>query len=259
MKTNITEQTRNKTALVTGATSGLGLEMADYLHSLGWKLVLTGRNEKKLAELKKNFQCDTIALDLSIEENSYILHEFCKDKNISLLVNNAGFGMLGEFSELSLERELELIEVNVRTPHILTKLFLSDFLKNDYGYILNISSSGGFMSAPLFATYYASKAYVLRLSLGISEELKRRTKNVSISVFCPGPVDTDFNNRAGVHFSAKPADVKFCARYAVDKTLCRKPLIIPTFKMKAGVFFSKIIPEKIMLKIVYDIQYKKLH
>lgn len=259
MKTNITEQTKSKTALVTGATSGLGLEISKYLYSLGWKLVLTGRNEKKLAELKELFKCETIALDLSVEENAYILYEFCKDKNISLLVNNAGFGILGEFSDLSLEKELELIDVNVKAPHILTKLFVNDFLKNDYGYILNISSSGGFMSAPLFATYYASKAYVLRLSLGISEELRRKTKNVSVSVFCPGPINTDFNNRAGVHFSAKPADVKSCAKYAIDKTLCRKSLIIPTLKMKIGVFFSKIVPENLLLKIVYNIQYKKLH
>ena len=227
----------------------------------GWELILTGRNEAALKSLQQELGGNTevIAADLSKKEDVFRVYEFCRDKSVEMLVNNAGYGIFGKFDETDLDDELNMINVNITALHILTKLFLRDFKKRDSGIILNVASAAGFMTGPLLSSYYASKNYVVRLSLAIYEELRRDRSNVTITLLCPGPVDTDFNNRAGVHFSAKPADVKFCARYAVDKTLCRKLLIIPTFKMKAGVFFSKIIPEKIMLKIVYDIQYKKLH
>ena len=108
------------------------------------------------------------------------------------MLNNAGFGAFGEFNSTSLEKELDMINVNIKAVHILTKLFLKDFIKKDKGYILNVASIAAFQAGPLMATYYSSKAYVLRLTLSIYEELRRLKSNVKVSVLCPGPVDTNF-------------------------------------------------------------------
>jgi len=171
-------------ALITGATSGIGKEMAFYLHRKGWQLVLTGRNEEMLKRMARKFGSSTkyIALDLANSDAPQKLYDFCKDMRIDFLINNAGFGIFGEFSETSLDSELELLDVNIRSVHILTKLFLRDFEKRGSGYILNVSSVAGFMTGPLMSSYYASKNYVVRLTLAIREELRRKRSNVTVSV-----------------------------------------------------------------------------
>jgi short-subunit dehydrogenase len=141
--------------------------------------------------------------------------------------------------------------------HILTKLFLRDFKRRNHGRILNVSSSAGFMTGPLMSSYYASKNYVFRLTMAIYEELRRSKSNVKISVFCPGPVDTNFNNRAGVSFSVKSVSSEYAAKYAIDKCLSGKTIIIPSLEMKLGVIGSKFVPQKILSAITYNIQHNK--
>lgn len=246
-------------ALVTGASSGIGWEMALYLSSLGYELIITGRNKERLIELKKILTTKTsvVVLNLADDNAPQKLYDFCKDKNIDLLVNNAGFGLFGEFDEIPADRDEELIKVNVLALNTLTKLFLADFKKKNSGHILNIASSAGFVPGPMMASYYASKSYVIKLSLAINEELRRAKSNVKISVLCPGPVDTNFNHRAGVNFSFKPADCRKVARYAVDKAIAGELIIIPTLKMKAVIKLSKYAPDSIVSAVTYNIQKRK--
>lgn len=248
-----------KKALITGATSGIGKEIAIYLHSLGWQLILSGRNEKVLKQMAEVFGNDTeyIALDLAKEDAPYRLYRFCQGKNVDLLVNNAGFGVFGAFTDTSLDAEMKLLNVNIRAVHILTKLFLREFERRGSGRILNVASSAGFLTGPMLSSYYASKNYVVRLSLAIREELRRKHSNVTISVLCPGPVNTEFNRHAGVTFSAKPAEAAYVARYAVDNTLRGKGIIIPTMAMKAALTAAKLCPESILSAVAFSIQKKK--
>ncbi len=247
-------------ALITGATSGIGKEMAYYLHRHGWKLVLTGRDEKTLRFLAEQFQNDTkyIALDLAEQDAPRRLYEFCRGMNIDFLINNAGFGLFGHFSETSLETEMRMINVNIRAVHILTKLFLRDFEKRGRGYILNVSSVAGFMTGPLMSTYYASKNYVLRLTLAIREELRRKNSNVKVSVLCPGPVDTNFNRCAGVRFALPSADAEYVARLGIERALAGKAVTIPTLITKLGVLAAKLSPQMPQAAVAYNLQKKKM-
>jgi len=246
-------------ALITGATSGLGKAMAEILSGQGWELILTGRNSEALKELQKRLKTNvyTITCDLSKPENAYKLYKACRKHSIDLLINNAGFGVFGYFSKTSLKSELEMINLNITSLHILTKLFLRDFLRHNRGRIINVASSAGFMTGPKLSGYYASKNYVVRLSLAIAEELKHLKTNVKISVFCPGPIDTKFNERAGVKFSIKPKSPEYMAEYALNNAFNNKILIIPTFFMRIGVTLSKILPERITAPIVFLIQNNK--
>lgn len=246
-------------ALITGASSGIGESMAYYLSSLGYDLILTASNEEKLKKVAKNIKtdCRILVIDLKYEKEVYKLYEKTKDENIDLLINDAGFGLFGDFDKTDLDRELEMIEVNIKALHILTKLFLRDFVKKDAGHILNVASSAGFMAGPHLDTYYATKNYVLKLTLGIYEELRRQKSNVHISALCPGPVDTNFNATAKGKFTIKGANKDYVAKYAIDKTLKGKTIIIPTFKMKLAIFAARLVPTKLLLKITYNIQKRK--
>lgn len=247
-------------ALITGASSGIGKEIARYLAELGYDLILVSRSEDKLNELKKELSSvdvRVITLDFSRESDSMDLYEHIKDEKIDFLVNNAGFGAYGKFVDVPLERELALIHTNVSTVHILTKLFLKDMVKRKSGYILNVGSAAGFLAGPTFASYYASKNYVVRLTQAINEEMRRDKTGVSVSVLCPGPVKTNFNNVANVKFCIRGLDAKFVARYAVDKTLKGKMIITPGFEMKAVAFFRHFAPENLLTRISYNVQMKK--
>ena len=192
-------------ALITGASSGIGKDMAYYLHSLGHELILVANDKEKLENVKKDIggSVKIISMDLSIPENCFKLYNLTKRDNIDILINNAGFGAFGEFISTDMDKELNMINVNITAVHILTKLFLKDFVKRDSGYILNVSSSAAFQAGPLMATYYGTKAYVLRLTTAIYEELRKLKSNVHVSVLCPGPVKTNFNNVANVKFEIK--------------------------------------------------------
>ncbi|MBR1718517.1 MAG: SDR family oxidoreductase [Bacilli bacterium] len=245
-------------ALVTGASSGIGKDIAIALSDMGYDLILVARRKTKLEQLKKQLPGKTqiIVMDLSSTANCMKLYDKVKKEDIEVVVNNAGFGLFGEFDKTNLDKELDMIDTNIKAVHILTKLFLKDFKEKDSGYILNVASSAGFLSGPLMATYYATKGYVLKLTEAIYEELRRDGSNVYIGALCPGPVDTEFNKVAKVKFSIKPMTSEKVAEYAVDQMLKKKLVIIPGFKTKF-VRFAGLIPRKLLLRLNYNVQKKK--
>jgi short-subunit dehydrogenase len=199
---------------------------------------LVSRDKEKLQRIQRELKTDVkiVVADLSQEAKLKELYVLLKNDDIDMLVNNAGFGLFGEFSETDLSTEMDMINVNIRAVHVLTKLFLKDMIKKDSGYILNVSSSAGFQAGPLMATYYATKSYVTKLTLAIYEELRRSKSKVKVSCLCPGPVKTNFNDVANVKFAMKGMDSDKVAKYAIDKTLKGKTIIIPGFKMKMAIF-----------------------
>ena len=251
-------------ALITGASSGMGEDMACILAEKGYDLILTARREEKMIALKNRIlaqnpdvHIEIIALDLSQKENCYALYEKTKNEPVDFLINNAGFGLCGKFTETDLDTELKMIDTNITAVHILTKLFLKDFVRRDSGRILNVASSAGYMAGPLMSTYYATKNYVRRLSQAIYQELKEEHSNVHISALCPGPVNTEFNDVANVKFALDGLSSRFVAEYAIEQAFNNKLCIVPSFGMKTGVFFLRFIPEKLMLKISSHVQKKK--
>jgi len=246
-------------ALITGASSGLGYDMALILGKMGYDLILVARREDKLVELKSKIATNSriICLDLSKENSCYELFEACKDENIDVLINNAGFGLHGDFLETELSTELNMIDLNIKSVHILTKLFLPQLVKKNSGYILNVASAAGFMPGPLMATYYATKAYVLNLSQALYEELRKRGSKVHICALCPGPVDTEFNTVANVSFSLKGLNSLEVSQYALDKMFAKKNIIIPGFVMKLTIFATRLAPRKFVLRTAYKLQKNK--
>lgn len=246
-------------ALITGASSGIGRDMAHVLSNKGYDLILVARDKEKLNKLKDELKThvDIISMDLENTQNCKELYKKVNDKNINILINNAGFGLIGMFNKTDLNRELSMIDLNIVAVHTLTKLFLSDFIKKDQGYILNVSSSASFQPGPLMATYYSTKSYIYNLTLAIYEELRHINSHVHISCLCPGPVDTNFNQVANCEFKIKSLSSEYVAKYAIDKMFKNKLLIIPGFKIKLLYIFGRLVPNKLKLKITYNIQYRK--
>lgn len=246
-------------ALITGASSGIGRDMARILSKKGYDLILVARRKERLLELKKELDTNvtTIAMDLSIEKNNYDLYEKVKSKKIDVLINNAGFGLFGEFVKTEMDTELKMIDLNIKSYHILTKLFLQDFVRRDAGYILNVCSSAGFMAGPRMATYYATKNYVTKLTMAINEELRVSRSNVTISALCPGPVSTEFNEVAHGTFAIREASSYEVAQYAIKKLFQHKMIIVPTFLMKLTLFLNRLAPYRLSLYIAYQIQKRK--
>lgn len=246
-------------ALITGASSGIGREMAIYLGELGYDLILVARRKERLEELKKIIptKIEIFVYDLQKEENINRLYEQVKEKKIDLLINNAGFGLFGMFSETSLEREIEMINLNIKTYHIMTKLFLKNFMARDSGRILNVASAAGFLAGPRLNTYYATKNYVTKLSIGLYEELRRQKSNVHISVLCPGPVATEFNQVAQGSFQVTEDNARKVARIAINKTLKNKLIIVPDGFTRIGLFLNRFLPWKLSARIIYHIQKRK--
>ena len=244
-------------ALITGASSGIGRDIARYLSKLGYDLVIVARRKENLEILKKelNTNVEIVCLDVSEKENCIKLFE--EHKDIDILVNNAGFGLFGHFDSTDLEKELSMIDTNVVAVHILTKLYVQEMEKRDSGYILNVASIAGFMAGPLMATYYATKNYVVSLSRAIRKELKKEKSNVKISVLCPGPVKTEFNDVAGVRFCIRGVTSKYVAKYAIDKMLKGKEIILPSFTIKCVKFLSKIPPDNLVTEVSYHTQKSK--
>lgn len=245
------------TALITGASGGMGRDMAILLSEKGYDLILVARNGDKLTKLAKllKTQVTVIPMDLSIRENCYKLHSIAR--NIDILINNAGYGDWGEFYYTSLHKEMNMIDLNIGALHILTKLYLRDFVKRNKGYILNVSSLAAFGSGPLMATYYATKAYVYKLTTAINEELRVRRSKVHISVFCPGPVNTGFNDRAGVSFTMKALDSMEASRIALRGMFWGKVVIIPSVLNYVTALLCKIAPLRVILMVCYNIQKEK--
>lgn len=247
-------------ALITGASSGIGEEITKYLDWLGCETILVARRKDRLEELQKKLthHSEVISLDLGKEENVYKLIDMTKDVDIDILINNAGFGLFGKFYETDLDRELEMINLNIKTLHILTKEFVKRLRnKSDGGYILNVASSAGFLAGPNLSTYYATKNYVLKLTEAINEELRADKSNVHISALCPGPVDTEFNKVAKGSFTTKALTAEKVAKIAVNGMFKNKMIIIPGIAIKLGRFFMRFVPERTLLKFIYKYQDNK--
>lgn len=247
-------------ALITGASSGIGKSFAYFLSNMGYELILVSRDENKLRDVAKGLKTkvDIIPMDLSEENNCFKLYEQLKKNDIDFVINNAGYGLFGNTWETDMDTELKMINLNIKAVHILTKLFLQDMIKKDKGIILNVASSAGFLAGPKLNTYYATKNYVAKWTMGIYEELRRIKSNVKISVLCPGPVDTNFNKVAGGEFKIDALSSDEVARYALRKCFKNKLIIVPGITVKMGLFFNRFISHKLSLKVVYNIQDKKI-
>ena len=270
-------------ALITGASSGIGKDMAKILNQKGYNLVLVARDIEKLEQTKKELEksvqneptiennkiekayknskkatnkIEIIQMDLSEEQNCIELAN--KVKDIDILINNAGFGDCGRFSETDLNKDISMIKTNVIAYHILTKLYLKEMKKKNSGKILNVASIAGFMPGPLMETYYATKNYIVRLSEAIREELKKEKSKVQISILCPGPVETNFNKVANVKFSLREANSMQVAKYAIKKLEKGKFYIVPGIDVKLARFGAKIAPSNFVAKITYKVQKRKI-
>lgn len=247
-------------ALITGASSGIGREIARLLAQKGFNLILAARREHRLMDLQEELTSKyhhvvcIEPMDLSIESNCFLLFHKYKAYPITVVINNAGFGKVGRFLEVPLERELSMIKTNITAVHILTKLFARHM---DHGSILNVASMAGFQPGPIFSAYSATKAYLINLSLAVNYELKHE-KDVHIATLCPGPVRTEFNKTAGSHMALKSISAKTCARIALNGLFNNKDLIIPGFSMKFLYLGSKLSPYCFLLFLEHWIQTKKL-
>lgn len=248
------------TAFITGASSGLGYQLAKHLSSLGYDIIAVARRGDRLERLAGEIETrlTPIVADLSVESECHRIFDTVRDSDIDIVINNAGFGLLGEFSKADLSREMQMIDVNCRAPHILTKLFLAKFLEENKGYILNVCSVGGFMPGPLLASYYATKAYLVSLTRAIHEEIRHSGKSVYIGCACPGPIDTEFNEVASGKAKIKSRPASWVAEYCVRKMLARKLTIIPGLEVKLSAIGAKLLPAKLMMRMTYKIQKKKL-
>ena len=248
-----------KKVLITGASSGIGRDIAKVFDSYGCELILNARREDRLRELADSLRGNPriITGDISGSDGAKELYELTKDENIDILINNAGFGVWGDFTKTSTDREVEMIRLNVETMHVLFKLFLKDFKQRNSGKILNVASMAGFAPGPYMAAYYASKAYVLRLTQSAAYELKESGSAVTVSALCPGPVDTEFNKVAGVHFATPSLSSKYVARYAVTQLVKGKTVIIPGMSMKLMAAVSKLTPSPLAAAVTAQVQKNK--
>ena len=255
---------REKNALITGASSGIGYELTRLFAHDGYNLVLVARNQKQLMqmadELKEKYSVSVkvISKDLSAasapEEIFTELQQ--ESRGIDALVNNAGFATYGLFSETDLEAELQLMQVNMVTLTHLTKLFLPGMLNKRMGKILNLASTAAFQPGPLMAVYYATKAYVLSFSEALANEL--HGTGVSVTALCPGPTESGFQKKANMEdsklFSGKIMDAQTVARIGYRGLMTNKTVVIPGLRNKILVETVRFSPRKMVTRVVRNMQ-----
>ncbi|HCJ59744.1 MAG TPA: ketoacyl reductase [Faecalibacterium sp.] len=254
-----------KTIWITGASSGIGQEFARRYAKLGCRLILTARRRDRLetlaAELraKHGTLCRIVPADLEQDAQVTALCEALADERIDLFINNAGFGACGAFSETDEGKELSMLRVNVLAMHRLFKFTLRKMEAQGFGTILNVASSAGLLpGGPYMAGYYASKAYVVSLTRGVARELQELHSPVYVCALCPGPVDTEFNDRAGVVFALKGITPEFCVQEAMHGMMHRRTIIVPSAFMRACTTAQKLLPASLLMPIVARQQKKKL-
>lgn len=257
-----------KTALVTGASAGIGFYICESLAKRGYNLVITARREDKLKERKTVLEAQygikvlPIAADLSLDgEAGRIYTETLRRKiRIDLLVNNAGFGNFGKYSETDWQKECEMMHVNIISLAHLTKLYLRDMTARGSGKILNMSSIAGFMPGPMMSVYYASKAFVLSFSEALSRECA--DSGVSITAVCPGPTDTEFSDTANLKRSklykmfksVGASTAAGVAEYSVRAALRDDSVAVYGLLNKLLVTGIRFIPRELVKEIVYYTQ-----
>ena len=248
--------------LITGASSGMGKDFAKRLASK-YNLILVARREERLIELKRELDTEVIikCADLSKCDNIDALYNAIKDYKIEVFINNAGFGLAGDILETDINKEIQMIDVNIKALYILDKLILKKMKEDNIkGYVLNVGSVAGILRCgPYMSQYYATKSYVVSLTLGIRRELKENKSGIYIGCLCPGPVNTEFNDVAMVSFSLKGVSSERVVNYAIKKMYRRKALIVPTFSLKLLIFFRRFISNNFLAKIVAMQQKKKLN
>jgi hypothetical protein len=251
------------TALITGASSGIGLEFAKLFARAGDDLVLVARSEKRMREIADELQAaykvivHVIAADLAVLEEVNSVYESCRQHGIvvNYLINNAGFGDFGLFYQTDLKRDLDMIQVNITALTILTKLFVKDMVIRGEGKILNIGSNGSFVSGPSMAVYCATKNYVLAFTEALAVELDGT--GVTATCLCPGPTTSGFQKAAGNENSklvkgkklASSADVALFGYKAMMKG---KMTVIHGSKTKLEIFSTRFTPRKLVARIAHS-------
>jgi short-subunit dehydrogenase len=252
-------------ALVTGASRGIGLALAKVIARNKYDLILVARQQDALEaaagmiEGKFGVRALVIPADLSRPEAPRELFESVRAQSIDveLLVNNAGFGLGGEFLETDLDRELDMIEVNISAVTQLTKLFGGAMVKRRRGHIMNVASTAGFQPGPLMSVYYATKAYVLSFSQAIAEEL--RNTGVTVTALCPGATATDFADTAEISNTRLfrklgVADPEPVAEYGYKAMMRGERVAIPNWRDKLMVQSERFAPRRLLTMIVRKVQ-----
>ena len=260
MRQIMKQEKRQKTVVITGASSGIGMEFARSYAKMGYRLILTARRKELLEQLSEELKvpCVILTADLSDESECYRLCGQLENESVDVFINNAGFGACGSFAETDLSKEVSMIHVNIQAMHILLKTMLRKMKAQGHGRILNVASSAGlFPAGPYMAAYYASKAYVVSLTKGIAEELREENSKVYVCALCPGPVNTEFNDRADVTFSLKGISPAYCVKEAFTGMKHHRTIIVPSPLMRFCTTMQHLIPDAILLKFVSRQQRKK--
>jgi len=245
--------------LVTGASRGIGYELARIFAGTGFDVVLVARSEDELEENAEYFrerfgvEADVIPADLSDPDAPREIYEECQERDlaVTVLVNNAGFGTTGDFVDIDPERAMDEIQVNVSALTHLTRLFLPEFVEREAGGVLNVASGAAFVPGPKMAVYYATKSYVLSFSEAISEEV--RPHGISVTALCPGPVDTGFQEVAGneeATLNVVTKDPRTVARAGYRGLMEGERIVIPGLWLKLGYYASRIAPRSVSRKLV---------
>lgn len=246
-------------AVITGASSGIGKELAYRLAERNYDLVLVARREDRLREIKKDIEnygqkATILPLDLSDIQSCHNLINYLKNQDVDIFINNAGYGIYGESRLQNLSDELKMIELNIISLHYLTREILS-IMKS--GSIVNISSMAAFLPTPLLSSYAATKAYVYSYSQAIRYELIKSDVPINILTVCPGPVKTEFNAVANASPKMKGLSVDKCVKSIIKGIDKKKPLVIPGFSMKLLKFFIRFTPNWLLNRVSYKIQANK--
>jgi uncharacterized protein len=264
----MSETKQKMTALVTGASGGIGEELARLFAADGHDLVLVARSRDKLARLaeeleaKHGVSANVLASDLARPESPREIFEELRGAGLRVdaLVNNAGFGSYGLFAETDLKQELEMLQVNVVALTHLTKLFLPAMLARRHGYVMNVASTAAFQPGPLMTVYYASKAYVLSFSEALSNECEGT--GVRVSALCPGPTETGFVAAAGMGdsklFDRAVMDARTVAEAGYRGMLAGKAVVIPGFRNNLLARGIGLFPRGLVTKVVRGIQEKRV-
>lgn len=248
--------TNRKTALVTGASSGIGLDLARLLAADGYHVILVARSEEKLRTLAGELgNASVIVADLAQSPAPEEL--FAKSGPVDVLINNAGYGLVGAFVETDLKKELEMIQLNIASLTHLTKLYLRPMVERRSGRILNVASTAAFQPGPLMAVYYASKAYVLSFSEAIADEL--RNSGVTVTALCPGPTATGFAGAAGMESTrlftlAAPMSSAAVARFGYQAMLRGTRVAVPGMRNKLLTQSLRVTPRRMVTSIVRKLQ-----
>ncbi|QWC00033.1 SDR family oxidoreductase [Mycoplasmatota bacterium] len=244
-------------AFITGASSGIGRELAFQLAELNYDLILVARRYERLEEIKKqitNRDVIIIQSDLNDPDQLSALFKQLKSYEIDLFINNAGFGKVGDSIEIDTSQEIKMIELNIISLHALTKFAIQHMHK---GKIVNISSLAAYLPTPKLASYAATKSYVTNYSMALDYELKKLKVPIKVLSVAPGPIKTEFGKVAGVNQKMKGMDVKKCVKKMIKGIENNKKVIVPGFKMKLLKFILHFIPRRWVLASAYKIQNKK--